>query len=381
MVYEEDGKRKQKTKMLGKMTKAKASQALTEWREECEELWTAPNAQMTVAEYTKRYIDSLETGANVERSTISDYRKSLRKIEDAFSDVSMRDLTSQQIMAWRDSMLRHGLSPVTVKKHLGVLKMVFKQAVAMHDLIWNPCDAVKPPRRPKKTPNNLEPADLRKLLNTLGSSEPSPVITAAYLAVFAGLRPSESCGLRWLDIDFAAKTLQVRRAIGNGAGTYEKEPKSDAGRRLIAMPPQLVEALWRRAQAMRAEWISFREAINVTTSDEEFDELFVLGPVDGRYKNPTTLAREWRSIADANGIRNNKGDLARLYDMRHVYASVLIANGFEDVQVAKLMGHSKPSMTKDVYAAAFEERSRLAAESVGRSIGEAFKTTTRQNGQ
>lgn len=60
------------------------------------------------------------------------------------------------------------------------------------------------------------------------------------------MRRGELLALRWQDIDFEGQSLQVRRTVDffAGYGGYvENEPKTARGRRRIALPLFVIEAL------------------------------------------------------------------------------------------------------------------------------------------
>lgn len=59
-----------------------------------------------------------------------------------------------------------------------------------------------------------------------------------------GLRVSELRALTWEDIDFQAKTLSVNKALVRGdKGEYLKQPKSDAGSRILIIPDICIHSL------------------------------------------------------------------------------------------------------------------------------------------
>ena len=55
-----------------------------------------------------------------------------------------------------------------------------------------------------------------------------------------------------------------------------------------------------------------------------------------------------RSIKTACGQDGIKVDV-RMYDLRHLFATTMLANGADLAAVSKLMGHSTVKMTADVY--------------------------------
>jgi integrase len=67
----------------------------------------------------------------------------------------------------------------------------------------------------------------------------------------------------------------------------------------------------------------------------------------------------WRPVTAALGIQGS-----RPYDLRHSFASLLIQEGVQIIEVARQLGHS-PTMTLEVYAHVFDEfdpAERMSAE-------------------
>jgi integrase len=75
------------------------------------------------------------------------------------------------------------------------------------------------------------------------------------VAVGLGLRQGEALGLAWQSVDLDEDTLIVRQALQRqaGGGLVLIPPKSEAGRRTIAVPAQLVGALRAQRAAGLAE--------------------------------------------------------------------------------------------------------------------------------
>ena len=65
-----------------------------------------------------------------------------------------------------------------------------------------------------------------------------------------------------------------------------------------------------------------------------------------------------------------KAELARIrfHDMRHTFASLLIAQGENIKYIQKQMGHSKPSVTMDIYAHLMDEENPEAAKKLDDTI-------------
>ena len=57
---------------------------------------------------------------------------------------------------------------------------------------------------------------------------------------------------------------------------------------------------------------------------------------------------------DAGLHREGQPDIS-CHDLRHTFASILIRSGLDVYSVSRQLGHSKPSITLDKYAAEFEK--------------------------
>jgi integrase len=88
---------------------------------------------------------------------------------------------------------------------------------------------------------------------------------------------------------------------------------------------------------------------------------------------PNMMTRGFYPALRRAGLRK-----IRFHDLRHTYASLMIASGVDVVRVSRLLGHSSPTITLNVYAhqlpsahygsaeklAALLDGNQIAAESV-----------------
>ncbi len=84
---------------------------------------------------------------------------------------------------------------------------------------------------------SLDEGEVAKLLDLAkGTRLGFPVV----LAVTTGLRRGELLAVRWQDIDLEAGTLAVRQSLEKTkAGLSFKPPKTQRGRRVVALPAML----------------------------------------------------------------------------------------------------------------------------------------------
>ena len=383
--YVKDSNRRQKCKTLkayvnrnGKTSPVKtedqARTALDQWRTELEnaairDADNIPQASTPVADYVDGYIDDLEVTQSVEPSTVDGYRKSAKYVRERFSKTPMSDLTTAMVQKWEGGLIKRGLSASTVGKAHRLLKMICKHAVEVHDLTWNPCDAVKPPRRKAPDPNSLSAQDGARLAMTLAAMEPTPVVTAATLSLFSGMREGEVAGLRWRECDFDNHVIHVRESIGTASGgTFSKTPKTSGSRRDVPLTDQMQTAL----EARRAKMTEECEEAGIDTNSDDFEayfgSLYVLGTADGRWHNPTSLSREWSALASAMGLVGSQGRRVCYHDLRHSFATRAIAAGADVRSVSAVLGHANVSMTLNVYADASPDGKQRASGLVSREL-------------
>ena len=290
-------------------------------------------SDMPVPEYVAQFIDAKEATKAIEASTISSYRTSLKHIEGAFSGTAIKDLQPKDGERWIADLVSEGLSSSMVCKAYRLLKMVLNDAVAVGAIDRNPLALVKPPKRVNKKEgiNSLDIGERTALLSKMGALELSPVLVAAYIALYTGMRRGEICGLQWRDLDTDNRVIWVRRAIGLGkGGAYIKQPKNGEARS-VELPPALLDILNR--------WKEVRSNAAANDVAAVAPDSFVLGDAAGFY-SPDKLFKDWASLAKLLGVRGAAGRLASFHDLRHTWATMFLASGGDVKTAASNLGHA-----------------------------------------
>ena len=349
-------------------TKSQATAALKEWRKEVEAEHAAPDARLTVPEYVSHYIEGLASSGAIERSTANNYRFTLKYIEEGFKGVSMRDLQPSTAKEWEDSLTGRGLSPSTVGKAHRLLKQACEHAVELGDLLRNPLDTVKPPKRPRCNANALDEDGRAKAFDMLSRMELKPVSVAAYIALFTGMRRGEICALRWSDVSFERLEITVSRAFGMDNGSaYLKAPKTEK-RRVIPIHPQLAFILEAHRTSMKESRNKYCDGLKLTVSEADFAKLYIIGKVDGTPCNPALLGKEWHTLSRIFDLRGIEGKPCTFHDLRHTYATVAVSEGADVKSISSNLGHSSVRVTLDVYASEDPTAKRRTADMVGEAL-------------
>jgi integrase len=175
-----------------------------------------------------------------------------------------------------------------------------------------------------------------------------------------GLRIGEALAVLWREIDLDLGVLHVTSTLirVTGQGLVRKRTKSQAGERVLQLPEWCVILLEKR------------RAVGVGADEPVF------GTVNGTFRDPRTVTRWLVEARERHGF----AEWMTFHAWRKTTATVLDEAGATARMIADQLGHSRVSMTQDVYLGRRSRESRVAAalegvdplssgESVGESVG------------
>ncbi|PKW14404.1 tyrosine-type recombinase/integrase [Saccharopolyspora spinosa] len=253
-----------------------------------------------------------------------------------FGDVPLSRLLRSHVEQWVKHMeteLRgygreKGLAPGTIRTRFNNVRAVLRAAVRDRVIPADPSEGVRLPRARKGSSLNLPTSEeVRKVLDC--SEEHFRVFIA--LCAFAGLRLGEAAALQAGDIDLEARILRVTRQVqrANGKQVEIRAPKYGS-ERTVYLADVLVEML--------------RDYLEKHRPGENRDRWLFEGE-QGLPPHQNTVGYWWRKARTAASCES-----IRLHDLRHFYASGLIAAGCDVVTVQRALGHSSATITLNTYA-------------------------------
>jgi integrase len=271
----------------------------------------------------------------------------------AVNAIRLEDLNQLHIEAWREAMIGDGLAPKTVRNALSMVRTALRHAVRSSLIATSPAEFVELPRVPRNEPGTWTAGDLALFLEHVRGDRLSGLW---HLAATTGLRRGELLGLRWADIDLPRASISVVRQRADYAGTiYESAPKTEAGRRRIALDTETVRSLADHRRRQLEERIAWGEGYE--------DHGLVFCREDGSPISPAWLSRRLRHLAAA-------ARLPRLtpHGLRHTWATLALQAGVHPRIVAGRLGHASVALTLDRYSHVIDGLDRLAAEDVASRI-------------
>ncbi len=265
----------------------------------------------------------------------------------SFGSIAFADLRASHIEAWVKRMQDNGLQPTTIRTRFANVRNVIRAAVRDRLLARDICDQVKLPRTRKADAAMSIPSP-EQVGAAMRACEDIEPWYATFIAVcaFAGLRRGEVSALKVSDVDFLRKEIRVQRQVQwTDDGQMEIRGPKYGSERTVFIPDGLVTILSEHIRMYRA-------------GDDPERWLFPGARDDTQPAHAATVARWWRKVRNHIDIDN------RLHDLRHFYASGLIAAGCDVVTVQRALGHSAASVTLDTYSHLWpdaNDRTRKAA--------------------
>lgn len=226
--------------------------------------------------------------------------------------IPLEDITPEDIQRTINAAADHGGR--TAQLTYTLLHAVLRRAARSRRIGFNPADAIDKPTHSAACGRVLTAGEYNSLFdaikNDLGLS----------LAVLAGLRRGEICGLQWRDVDLIHNVLHISRSRVRAGGQINVgTPKSAAGIRDIPILPQLA-VLLRSAYQLRPTAYVYPYA-------------------------PEHLNRVWRAIQRDAQITQPY----RLHDLRHTFVTRILAAGCKPIIAQYIAGHSTLDLTLRVY--------------------------------
>jgi integrase len=260
-----------------------------------------------------------------------------------FADMPLSRIRRSHVEHWVKTMNAAGLAPGTIRTRMNNVRSVLRAAVRDRLIASDPSADVTLPRdRRREAAMRLpEPAEVGALL---AAAEPHFVAFLA-LAAFAGLRLGEAAAVQVGDVDFLRKQLAVSRQVQRaGGGEVEIRAPKYGSERSVFLADDLVQVLAQHVERHRPGTDPTRWMFEATP---------------GQPPHQNTIGHLWRKACRAAGVTGFS-----LHDLRHFYASGLIAADCDVVTVQRALGHAKATTTLGVYAHLWptaEDRTRKAA--------------------
>lgn len=256
-------------------------------------------------------------------STVRQARVHVRRIVARFGPLELGAIRPSDVRAWMTELAGEGLAQSTRYALHARLKHIFDDAVHDGLVPRSPVSRRTSPGVAKQRPYVATTAQVWALHDAM----PDGMRPGILLGAFAGLRVAEIVALRTQDVDFM-------RGIISPTIQYPSEPlKTDMSRTAVPIPPEL--------------------CLELARVPHEYGSPTLVVGAFGRPIAPYTFETAFRAARQhIEGLPEG----FRVHDLRHYFASMLIAAGLDVKTVQTRLRHASAKTTLDTYGHIWPDR-------------------------
>jgi integrase len=318
-------------------------------------------AKLSFSEAAQRYLDSrkLELSGDSQKKE----RQLLVPPRRFFGPQPVGRISTEQLLAYREWRIGHGVGPATINMEMGVIRRILKRGKRWH-VVGTDLKPLKERRRVGRAMSQDE--KLRLLRISASKPDWQTARLAMLLALNTTMRGCELKSLRWGDIDLSGELLTVRKS------------KTDAGERVIPLNSTAYTAMLelRRRSQLRGgidrDHYVFPSCengyIDPTTPQKSWRTAWrqltraIECPACGRIQAPCKLCRNQECKADLHELKSPSAGL-RFHDLRHHSITELAESQASDQTIMAIAGHVSPQMINH-YSHVRLEAKRKALEAI-----------------
>jgi integrase len=171
-----------------------------------------------------------------------------------------------------------------------------------------------------------------------------------FLAMATGARRGELVALTRNDIGYGYININ-KTAYRACSGQLTKEPKSKHGCRIVTVSPKITDKI--------DDMMFRRGSVNGVISPYVFTQS----------DNIHQMAVDAPSHFFNKIVKEAPVPFITLHGLRHTHASILITEGVDIATVSKRLGHSKTSVTLDIYTHSSPTEDNNASSTISRILG------------
>lgn len=243
--------------------------------------------------------------------TTADFKTTFNGLVNQFGDIQLSSLSRTNIETYIERRIRN-TSVYAARKDIAYISSALEFAVSRGYLLENPSRGIRKPKLPEKQPLFFSREELTILISVI---EEKSIRDLVGFAVNTGARQSELLNLRWSQIDFVRKRLEL-----NNRNYLTKSKKI----RSIPLNKVAAEILISRKEKTKSEFV------------------FTLNGVPIKQNFLVKRFKKYVKKAHLNPELT-------FHSLRHTFASWLVMKGVSLYEVQRLLGHSSPSVTQ-IYA-------------------------------
>lgn len=317
----------------------------------------AQGGDITTEEYVKSYLITYKKNVLKPSSYARDYRTYRNYIKEYIGYYKLSQLTAKTIQVELvNAMIQKDYSYSTVHKAYVLLNECLNKAVDEGKIITNPCKSVVQPSKSINTQKSIKFLNDDEIQIFLAEAKKDTYKNGYAIAsvIYTGLRGGELCALKWKDVDFINKILNVEKNITT-AYDYSNEENPI---RIIAEQNSTKTSKGRVIPLSKSALSIFQHIKNSRPNASD-DDYVLLSDSQTGMTSVDNVSNSYNSIINNTSIKGKTG----IHTLRHTCASLLIRNGVDIKIVSEILGHTTVTFTYNTYVHIINEQ-KIKAMSV-----------------
>ena len=265
-------------------------------------------------------------------TTVEIYERSLeRHVFPEIGNLPVDEIKKPRLQALFDALAVDDYGKSTIKTIKVPISLIFDHAIEGGLISDNPAQKLKVEGRQAKEANDpLNEAEAEQFLEQTQRYQDGEYYPLFLYALRTGKRIGEIQAVKWTDIDFKKRFVEVKRNLVRGNFYSPKNSRN----RLVGLTPLVIEELSKlRTKQKRQALKSGHPVPEFVFTDEN-------GSIMRQHK-----------IRDALGKCLEAAKMRRItiHDLRHSYAYIRLSRGHNLPDVSRTLGHSDIKITVKIY--------------------------------
>ena len=274
-------------------------------------------------------------------------------------NIPISKLTHSKIQKMVNDLNESGLSYSTIKKAYEAVSGCLRYYRIETSTSFNPCEDITLPEANRKEDSDIEFFTKEERIKIVEEAtrtyqDGKHVYRLGWMFVlmlYSGMRVGEVCALTWDDIDFSARTINVRK---NAVEVRERDEDGKSHSVLITQNSTKTRSGTRIIPMTEKAYLALSELQKITGDCE-----YIISSSKGKRIRPSRIDRSFHLILDAIGLKR-----VGVHTLRHTFATMLFHNGCEVKVVSELLGHSNTKITENIYIHVIQEQKVKAIRSI-----------------
>lgn len=239
-------------------------------------------------------------------------------------EVGVKKITPEILKEFVKKLVKKRLASSTIEKIFSIVKAALSWMAEKGYIKTNPAQEVV---LPKVEPTEVEAFSIDEVFSILEAASPKWFRNAIEISFRTGMRRGEIFGLKWADIDFENRLLQIKRTV---SATKVNErlvgpPKTNSSIRAVMLDDELLWLLKGLKEIAQSEW--------------------VIENSRGVPPSPWRVPEYMKAACIKAGVKPRK-----FHALRHTHATIGLTAGVNPKIIQERLGHSKVGTTLGVYS-------------------------------